>query len=38
MSGLDMFIGQAAQQFKLFTGQEASSDVMRHAVLQSLSH
>ena len=29
ISGLDMFINQAAEQFKLFTGNEANVEVMR---------
>jgi 3-dehydroquinate dehydratase/shikimate dehydrogenase len=32
ISGLDMFINQAAEQFRLFTGQEADSDFMRKNV------
>ena len=32
-SGLDMFVGQAARQFELFTGKEAARDLMREAVL-----
>ena len=32
ISGLDMFISQAAEQFKLFTGQEVDSDFMRKNV------
>ena len=35
-SGLDMFVGQAAQQFELFTGKEAARDLMREAVLDSM--
>ena len=38
MSGVEMFVGQAAQQFELFTGQSAPLDVMRAAVLASLGH
>ena len=37
VSGLEMFIGQAAQQFKLFTGKDAPVDQMREAVLASIS-
>ncbi len=36
ISGLEMFVGQAADQFKLFTGQEAPVDLMRQVVLDSL--
>lgn len=35
-SGLDMFVGQAALQFELFTGKEAAKDLMRGAVLESM--
>jgi len=36
VSGLEMFVGQAAAQFKLFTGKEAPLDVMRQSVLDSI--
>jgi len=36
VSGLEMFVGQAAAQFTLFTGKEAPVDLMREAVLSSL--
>lgn len=36
VSGVEMFIGQAAEQFELFTGQEAPIDLMRQVVLTSL--
>lgn len=36
VSGIEMFVGQAAQQFELFTGEAAPVDVMRHAVMKSL--
>ncbi|KAK9845273.1 hypothetical protein WJX81_001847 [Elliptochloris bilobata] len=36
VSGVEMFVRQAAQQFELFTGQPAPLDVMRAAVLKSL--
>ena len=36
VDGLDMFCGQAAAQFKLFTGVEAPEGVMRAAALASL--
>ncbi|CAK0754240.1 hypothetical protein CVIRNUC_002282 [Coccomyxa viridis] len=37
VSGLEMFVGQAAQQFELFTGQQAPKDLMRKATLDSMS-
>ena len=37
VSGLEMFVGQAAQQFELFTGQKAPLDLMRQATLDSMS-
>ena len=37
VSGLEMFVGQAAQQFELFTGQKAPIDLMRQATLDSMS-
>lgn len=36
VSGVEMFIGQAAEQFELFTAQKAPVDLMRHVVLKSL--
>jgi 3-dehydroquinate dehydratase/shikimate dehydrogenase len=36
ISGLDMFISQAAEQFKLFTGKNADLNIMRKAVLTSV--
>ena len=36
IGGLDMFVGQAAAQFALFTGRPAPVDVMREAALQAL--
>jgi len=35
-SGLDMFVGQAARQFELFTGERAETALMRDAVLSSM--
>ena len=37
VSGLEMFVGQAAQQFELFTGQKAPIDLMRQATLDSMA-
>ena len=37
VSGLEMFVGQAAQQFELFTGQKAPIDLMRKATLDSMA-
>lgn len=36
VSGVEMFVGQAAQQFELFTGERAPVEVMRAAVVESL--
>ena len=36
ISGLEMFLGQAAQQFLLWTGQEAPLEVMREVALAKL--
>lgn len=36
VNGLDMFVGQAAEQFRLFTGEEAPVELMRSTVLESL--
>ena len=36
VDGLEMFVGQAAAQFKFFTGLNAPVDLMRKTVLQSL--
>jgi 3-dehydroquinate dehydratase/shikimate dehydrogenase len=33
ISGLDMFISQAAEQFKLFTGNNSNTDLMRRILL-----
>ena len=38
VSGLEMFVGQAAQQFELFTGRPAPLEVMRNAVLESIGN
>ena len=37
VSGLEMFVLQAARQFELFTGQAAPVDVMRNAVVRRLA-
>jgi 3-dehydroquinate dehydratase/shikimate dehydrogenase len=37
ITGIDMFVGQAAVQFKLFTDQEAPLDTMRTAVRRAIS-
>ena len=36
VTGEKMFVGQAADQFKLFTGKEAPVELMREVVLESL--
>ncbi|CAI5475355.1 unnamed protein product [Closterium sp. Yama58-4] len=37
VSGVEMFVGQAARQFELFTGKPAPVSLMREVVLASLS-
>jgi 3-dehydroquinate dehydratase/shikimate dehydrogenase len=37
VNGLDMFVRQAAYQYKLFTGLEAPSGLMRETVKRALS-
>jgi shikimate 5-dehydrogenase len=37
ISGLEMFVGQAAQQFELFTGKPAPVELMRRATIESLA-
>lgn len=37
ITGVDMFIGQAAMQFKLFTGREAPTDLMRQVIRRTIS-
>lgn len=37
VDGLEMFVGQAAEQFKLFTGAEPPVELMRTTVLASLA-
>jgi 3-dehydroquinate dehydratase/shikimate dehydrogenase len=36
VNGVDMFIGQAAEQFKLYTGRDAPLDVMRDTLKRKL--
>lgn len=36
VTGLEMFVGQAAEQFELFTGKPADVELMRNTVLASL--
>ena len=36
VSGLEMFVGQAVEQYELFTKQAAPVTVMRQAVMESL--
>jgi 3-dehydroquinate dehydratase/shikimate dehydrogenase len=37
ITGIDMFVGQAARQFELFTGRTAPVDVMREALRRAIS-
>ena len=37
VNGVDMFVGQAAEQFKLFTGRPAPIDLMRRTLLDAMS-
>jgi len=37
ITGIDMFVGQAAVQFKLFTGSEAPLDTMRNVLRRAIS-
>ncbi|AGA26935.1 shikimate dehydrogenase [Singulisphaera acidiphila] len=36
INGVDMFVGQAAEQFKLYTGMDAPKDIMRAALKRKL--
>ena len=36
-TGIEMFVGQAALQFRLFTGQPAPLDLMRQTVRRAIS-
>jgi len=38
VSGLDMFVNQAAAQFEIWTGKAAPRDVMRQVVMERLAH
>ena len=35
-SGVEMFVRQAALQFKLFTGEEAPSELMRETIRETI--
>lgn len=37
ITGVDMFVRQAARQFKLFTGEEADKELMRYEVKRAIS-
>jgi 3-dehydroquinate dehydratase/shikimate dehydrogenase len=37
ITGVDMFVGQAAIQFRHFTGEEARTDLMRQVIRRSIS-
>ena len=37
ITGVEMFVGQAARQFKLFTGQDAPSELMFGVVRRAIS-
>lgn len=37
VTGLEMFVGQAAKQFEFFTGEQPPVDLMRSTVIGSLS-
>ncbi len=37
ISGLDMFIGQALLQFRLFTGQKTSASMIRDLLKEALA-
>lgn len=37
ITGVDMFVGQAALQFKLFTGRDAPTDLMRQVMRRTIS-
>jgi 3-dehydroquinate dehydratase/shikimate dehydrogenase len=36
ITGVDMFVRQAARQFQLFTGRDASTDLMRQVVKRAI--
>lgn len=37
ITGVDMFVGQAARQFEVFTGRKAPTDVMRDQVMRAIA-
>jgi 3-dehydroquinate dehydratase/shikimate dehydrogenase len=37
ITGVEMFVGQAAHQFRLFTGEEAPAEMMRQVVRRAIS-
>ncbi len=37
VTGVEMFMRQAAQQFKLFTGQDADMDLIRRVIRKAIS-
>jgi 3-dehydroquinate dehydratase/shikimate dehydrogenase len=37
ITGVDMFVGQAGLQYKLFTGQDASPELMRQVMRRAIS-
>jgi hypothetical protein len=37
ISGVDMFVGQAALQYRLFTGQDPPFDLMRQTIRRAIS-
>ena len=36
-TGVEMFVGQAARQFELWTGQSAPVELMEHVILDRLA-
>jgi len=36
VTGLEMFVGKAAEQFRLWTGKEAPTELMRKVVVEKL--
>ena len=37
ITGVEMFVGQAAHQFRLFTGEDAPAEMMRQVVRRAIS-